>query len=431
MPLPLEAIRVLDLTRLGYGAQATSILGALGAEVIRVESRTRPDPVRMIPPHVPVPGETDGGEGLSASMVAAKGFDRGAIFHKYNFGGKRSIALNLKHPRGMEILERLVACCDVLAESFSAGALERMGLPYDTMRSIRPDIIYVSMSGFGHTGRDRRHVTLGPTAQAITGLTYMVGLPGRRPAGWSFSYLDHMGGYLGAFGVLCAIRHRRRTGEGQHIDVSQIEPGIPLTGAAVLDRAVNGRRYRRDDTPSGNRSLTPPAAPHGAYRCRGNDAWVTIAVCDEAQWRRLCQAMEDPPWAQREALATHESRLANRDSLDREIQAWTRELDRYDVMRRLQDAGVPCGVVQDVRDRFERDEQLRARGYFQRLPNSATGEWHTEQLPYRMSVTPPSVGGRIARGAPSIGEDDVEVYSRLLGLPAEEIQRGEAEGLFR
>jgi crotonobetainyl-CoA:carnitine CoA-transferase CaiB-like acyl-CoA transferase len=224
--------------------------------------------------------------------------------------------------------------------------------------------------------------------------------------------------------VLCAIRHRRRTGEGQHIDVSQIEPGIPLTGAAVLDRAVNGRRYRRDDTPGGNRSLIPPAAPHGAYRCRGDDAWVAIAVCDEAQWRRLCQAMGKPPWTEREALA-------NRDSLDREIEAWTRELDRYEVMRRLQAAGVPCGVVQNARDRFERDEQLRARGYFQRLPNGATGEWHTEQLPYRMSATPPSVGGRIARGAPSIGEDDVEVYSRLLGLRAEEIQRGEAEGLFR
>jgi len=131
--LALAGHGIYDLARFGtpfetgYGAQATSILGALGAEVIRVESRTRPDPVRMIPPHVPVPGEADGGEGLSASMVASKGFDRGAIFHKYNFGGKRSIALNLKHPRGMEILERLVACCDVLAESFSAGALERMG----------------------------------------------------------------------------------------------------------------------------------------------------------------------------------------------------------------------------------------------------------------------------------------------------------------
>jgi crotonobetainyl-CoA:carnitine CoA-transferase CaiB-like acyl-CoA transferase len=431
MLLPLEAIRVLDLTRLGYGAQATSILAALGAEVIRVESRTRPDPVRMIPPHVPVPGEAATGEGLTAAMVASKGFDRGAIFHKYNFGGKKSVALNLKHPRGMEILKRLLARCDVLAESFSAGAMERMGLSYETMRSIRPDIIYVSMSGFGHSGRDSRHVTLGPTAQAITGLTYMVGLPERRPAGWSFSYLDHMGGYLGAFGALCAIRHRRRSGEGQHVDVSQIEPGIPLTGAAVLDRAVNGRRYRRSDTPRSNRSETPAGAPHGAYRCSGDDAWVTIAVFDGTQWRRLCEAMGNPPWTRDAALADHQGRLRNRQLLDDEIERWTRPLDRYEVARRLRDAGVPCGVVQDARDRFERDEQLGARGYFRRLPNSATQSWHAEQLPYRMSVTPPEVGGGIGRGAPSIGEDDLEVYSRLLGLGEDEIRQAEKDGLFQ
>jgi len=430
MPLALDDVRVLDLTRLGYGAQATSILGALGAEIIRVESRTRPDPVRMIPPHIPVAGEA-AGEGLSASMVAAKGFDRGAIFHKYNFGGKRSVTLNLKHPRGMEILKRLVVRCDVLAESFSAGALERMGLTYEAMRTIRPDIIYVSMSGFGHTGRDRGHVTLGPTAQAITGLTYMVGLPERRPAGWSFSYLDHMGGYAGAFGVLCAIRHRRRTGEGQHVDVSQIEPGIPLTGAAVLDRAVNGRRYRRADTPNGNRSATPPGAPHGAYRCRGDDAWVAIAIFDDAQWRRLCEAMGNPSWTRQENVATHEQRLRDPGACDGGIEAWTRGLDRYEVMRRLLEAEVPCGVVQDARDRFERDEQLRAREYFARLPNSATSTWHAERMPYRMSATPPAIGGRIGRGAPSIGEDNREVYSRLLGLGLDEIARGEAEGLFR
>ena len=431
MSLPLDGIRILDLARLGYGAQATSILGALGAEVIRVESKTRPDPVRMIPPHVPVPGEASGGEGLSAAMVAAKGFDRGAIFHKYNFGGKQSVTLNLKHPRGLDILKQLVARSDVVAESFSAGALARMGLPYEAMKAIRPDVIYVSMSGLGHRGRDHAHITLGPTAQAITGLTYMVGLPGRRPAGWSFSYLDHMGGYLGAFAVLCAIRHRRRTGEGQHCDVSQIEPGIPLTGAAILDRAVNGRPYRSEITPRSNRSLLPPAAPHGAYRCRGDDRWVTIAARSEAEWQALVRVMGDPAWARRDEFATLEARLRNEGALDRELEAWTREHERYELMRLLLDAGVPAGVVQDTRDRFERDEQLRARGYFTRLPNRATGEWHAERLPFLMSRTPPATGGTLGRGAPSIGEDNIEVYSRLLGLDAMEIRRGEEEGLFQ
>jgi crotonobetainyl-CoA:carnitine CoA-transferase CaiB-like acyl-CoA transferase len=427
---PLNGVRVLDLTRLGYGAQCTSILGALGADVIRVESRTRPDPVRMIPPHVPVPGETVAtGEGLSAAVVAAKGFNRGGIFWKYNFGGKRSVTLNLKHPRGMETLRAMLAKCDVLTESFSAGTLTRMGLSYEEMRSIRPDVIYVSMSGFGHTGRDRGHVTLGPTAQAITGLTYMVGLPGQRPAGWSFSYLDHMGGYLGAFGVLCAIRHRRRTGEGQHVDVSQIEPGIPLAGPVVLDRAVNGRSYRRPDTPLSNRSSAPPAAPHGAYRCRGSDAWITIAVFDDAQWSALVDSMGEPSWA--DAFRTFEARARDRESLDRHLESWTREHDRYDLMRRLLAAGVPAGVVQDARDRVERDEQLRARGYFTRLRNTETGEWPAEELPFRMSATPPVAGGRLRRGAPCIGEDNAAVYRELLGLAPEEVRRGEEEGLFQ
>ncbi|MGH7896936.1 MAG: CaiB/BaiF CoA transferase family protein [Candidatus Binatia bacterium] len=431
MPFPLEDVRILDLTRLGYGAQATSILGALGAEVIRVESKTRPDPVRMIPPHLPLPGAPREEGQLSAAMVAAKGFNRGGIFHKYNFGGKRSVTLNLKHPRGIEILKRLIAKSDVLAESFSAGALARMGLGYDQLKAIRPDMIYVSMSGFGHTGRDSRHVTLGPTAQALTGLTSMVGLPGRRPAGWSFSYLDHMGGYLGALGTLAALRHRRRTGEGQHVDVSQIEPGIPLTGAAVLDRAVNGRSYRRPEKPESNRSTAPPAAPHGVYRCLVEDAWLTISVTNQRQWKALCRVMGDPPWTESADFATLEARLANQDRLDREIESWTRTGERYRLMNALLEAGVPAGVVQNARDRVERDRQLHARGYFSKLPNSETREWFAEELPFRMTRTPPAVGGRIGRGAPSIGEDNLDVYARLLGLGQAEILRGEDEGLFQ
>src|SRR4029077_1295962 len=239
---------------------------ALGAEVIRIESRTRPDPIRLMPPFVPLPGEAPSGPaGITASTAPDKGFDRGGIFYKYNGGGKRSVALNLKEPRGVDILRRLVATADVVTESFSAGAFARMGFPYEELRRLRPEIIYVRMSGFGHRGRDAAHVTLGPTAQALTGLTYLVGLPGRRPAGWSFSYLDHMGGSLGAYAILAALHHRNRTGEGQHVDVSQIEPGIPLAGPAALDRQANGRRYRRADTPPGNRSPEPPRAPHGAY----------------------------------------------------------------------------------------------------------------------------------------------------------------------
>jgi crotonobetainyl-CoA:carnitine CoA-transferase CaiB-like acyl-CoA transferase len=308
-----------------------------------------------------------------------------------------------------------------MTESFSAGALARMGLPWEELRRLKPDLIYVSMSGFGHLGRDAAHVTLGPTAQALTGLTYLVGLPGRRPAGWSFSYLDHMGGYLGAYAILAALHHRNRTGEGQHVDVSQIEPGIPLAGPAALDRQVNGRSYRRADTPPGNRSPEPPMVPHGAYRTAGEDEWIAIACRDDADWLRLREAMGDPAWACEPRFDTVGGRLADEDALDAQLEAWTSTQQRYVLADRLAEAGVPAAPVQDARDRVERDPQLRARGYFVPLRHSTTGEWPQERPPFRLSDADVHPGGRIRRGPPCIGEDTHEVLRRVLGMDGAEI----------
>jgi len=428
---PLAGVRIVDLTRLGYGAEATQLCGALGAEVLRIESRTRPDPIRMMPPFVPLPGEAPSGAvGITAATVREKGFNRGGIFYKYNGGGKRSVTLNLKDPRGLDLLERLIATTDVVTESFSAGALARMGLPYEELRRIRPHIIYVSMSGFGHRGRDAAHVTLGPTAQALTGLTHLVGLPGRRPAGWSFSYLDHMGGYLGAYAILAALHHRNRTGLGQHVDVSQIEPGIPLAGPAALDRQMNGRSFRRPDTPFGNRSPAPAMAPHGAYRCAGDDAWIAIACRDDADWRRLRAVMNDPDWARDVRFTDVAGRRAHEDELDRALEAWTATHERYALADRLAAAGVPAAPVQNARDRVEHDPQLRARGYFVPLVQSETGEWPQERPPFRLSASDVHPGGRIRRGPPSIGEDTRDVLMRVLGIPEAEITALAEEGVL-
>jgi benzylsuccinate CoA-transferase BbsF subunit len=427
---PLAGIRIVDLTRLGYGAEATALCGTMGAEVLRIESRTRPDPIRMMPPFVPLPGERPAGEaGLAATTMREKGFNRGGIFYKYNTGGKRSITLDLKDPRGLDLLRRLIATADVVTESFSAGTLARMGLPWEELRRLRPDVIYVSMSGFGHRGRDAAHVTLGPTAQALTGLTYLVGLPGRRPAGWSFSYLDHMGGYLGAFAILTALHHRNRTGEGQHVDVSQIEPGIPLAGPATLDRQANGRCYRRPDTPPGNRSAV--MAPHGAYRAAGDDAWIAIACRDDADWRRLRAAMGEPAWARDPRFDTASGRKEHEDELDAALGAWTATEERYALADRLAAAGVPAAAVQDARDRVERDPQLRAREYFVPLRNTETGEWPLERPPFRLSESDVHPGGAIRRGPPSIGEDTHEVLRRVLGLADAEIAALEEAGVLR
>jgi crotonobetainyl-CoA:carnitine CoA-transferase CaiB-like acyl-CoA transferase len=429
-PMALQGVRVLDFCRLGFGSQATLVLGCLGAEVIRVESTTRPDPIRVMPPFVPDPGEV--GEGFGGATLAnaqrASSPNRGGIFYKYNTGGKRSIAVDARHPDGLGVLRRLVAVSDVVTESFAPGTMARWGLDYHALRQLRPDVIYVSMCGYGHTGPDSHYVTMGPTAQALTGLTHLVGLPGREPAGWSFSYLDHVGGYLGAVAALMALAHRRRTGEGQHVDVSQLEPATALAGALLLDRAVNGRSARRSDFPPGNRR---GGAPQGAYRAAGDDRWVVISCTTEAHWVAFVAAAGQPSWAGDGRFASLAGRIRHADDLDRHVEAWTRDRDRYEVMHVLQRAGVPAGAVQDAADRLERDEQLAARGHFTALANAEVGELALEGLPFTMSATPPHAGGAIRRGPPLLDEDADFVLRDVLGLEDDEVARLRAAGALR
>ncbi len=421
--MALAGTRILDFTRLGFGAQATLICGCLGADVIRVESTTRPDPIRVMPPYVPEPGSHGEGFGAAtlANATAASSPNRGGIFYKYNTGGKRSITVDARHPEGLALLKRLVGEVDVVTESFAAGTLERWGLGYEVMAAIKPDLLYVSMCGFGHEGPDTRHVTMGPTAQALTGLTFLTGLPDRPPAGWSFSYLDHVGGYLGAVAILSGLLHRRRTGAGQHIDVSQLEPATALSGAILLDALCNGRPARRPGFPTGNRRYQPPAAPGGAYRALGPDRWVVISCRTEAQWVALVEVMGRPAWTDDPRFCTLAGRVEHADELDRHLGAWTEGRDRYEVMDLCQAAGVPAGAVQDAADRLERDPQLAARGHFTMLGNDEVAPLPLEGLPVRMSATPPRTGGLIDRGPPCLGQDNEAVLGELLGLSADQV----------
>jgi crotonobetainyl-CoA:carnitine CoA-transferase CaiB-like acyl-CoA transferase len=430
--MALEGLRILDFTRLGFGAQATLICACLGADVIRVESTRFPDAIRVMPPFVPEPGERGEAFGAAtlANATAASSPNRGGIFYKYNTGGKRSITVNARHPKGLDVLKGLVASSDVVTESFAAGTLARWGLPYEVMREIRPDLVYVSMCGFGHEGPDTANVTMGPTAQALTGLTFMVGLPDRPPAGWSFSYLDHVGGYLGAIAVLAGVIHRGRTGEGQHIDVSQLEPATALSGALLLDSMLNGRPSRRPGFPTGNRRSDPPGAPSGAYRAAGDDRWVVVSCRTDDQWAGLVRAMGTPSWALEPGFATVAARVEHADALDAHIEAWTAGRDRYEVMELLQRSGVPAGVVQDAADRLERDPQLAARGHYTMLGNAEVDELPLEGVPFRMSATPPHTGGRLRRGPPCLGEDNEAVLSELIGLSADEVAALAADGVL-
>jgi len=430
--MALRGLRILDFTRLGFGAQATLICGCLGAEVIRVESTRHPDAIRVMPPYVPEPGERGAGFGAAtlANAAGAASANRGGIFYKYNTGGKRSITVDARHPKGLALLKDLVSVSDVVTESFAAGTFERWGLGYDVLRAIRPDIIYVSMCGFGHDGPDATHVTMGPTAQALTGLTFMVGLPDRPPAGWSFSYLDHVGGYLGAVAILTGLLHRRRSGEGQHLDVSQLEPATALSGALLLDAMLNNRPSRRPGFPTGNRRIHPPTAPGGAYRAAGPDKWVVISCRTDEQWASFVTAIGRPPWTEDPRFATLGGRVEHVDELDALVESWTSGRDRYEVMDTLQAAGVPAGVVQDAADRLERDPQLAARGHFTALGNAEVAPLLLEGVPFRMSATPPRTGGYLDRGPPLLGEDTSAVLVELLGLTSDDVRALADEGVL-
>jgi crotonobetainyl-CoA:carnitine CoA-transferase CaiB-like acyl-CoA transferase len=258
----------------------------------------------------------------------------------------------------------------------------------------------------------------------------MVGLPDRPPAGWSFSYLDHVGGYLGAIAVLAGLIHRGRTGQGQHIDVSQLEPATALSGALLLDAMLNHRPGRRPGFPTGNRRAHPPRAPSGAYRARGDDAWVVVSCRTQQQWDALVHALGDPAWAGEARFATLSGRVEHTEDLDAHLEAWTVQRDRYEVMDLLQRAGVPAGVVQDAADRLERDPQLAARGHYTMLGNGEVDPMPLEGVPFRMSATPPHTGGALHRGPPCLGEDNETVLGKLLGMSVSDVAALAAEGVL-
>ena len=407
--LPLQGVRVLDLTWIIAGPIAVRVLGDFGADVVKIEHEQSVDSVRM---GRPIVGD--------APTLNNSGF------FNYVNRNRRSMLLNVRHPEGMALLKRMIAVSDVLIENFSSGVLASWDLDYPQLREIREDIVYCSISGFGHTGRDREYTTWGPTAQALGGLTAMSGMPGKPPAGWGYSFMDHVAGYAAAEAILMALHHRNRTGEGQHIDLSQVEAGIVLTGPAVLDYTVNGRSWRREGMPPGNRAWQPEVAPHNTYACAGEDRWIAIAVMNDAEWQALVRAMDEPAWAEDERFASNAGRLAHQDELDRHLAAWTAGFEDYALMTLLQSAGVRAGVCQKPGDRVACDPQLAARGWWQTIEHPELGVCEYDGVAPRLSETP----GALRRPSPTLGQHTHEVASEWLGMSDEEIGEHEALGVF-
>ncbi|MDA0263533.1 MAG: CoA transferase [Chloroflexi bacterium] len=399
-PLALRGIRVLDFTWIHAGPSATRILSDQGAQVIKVESN----------------------QALSVVGGPASNTARG-LGQRHNWNaGKLSISLNMKTDAGKELARRLVAVSDVVAENFSGRVMPGWGLDYEGVRRIKPDIIMLSMSGFGRTGPWKDRVSYGQTLQAWSGFTDLTGFPDSAPSGPASAYSDAVAGMAGAQAVLLALLQRARTGQGQWIDVSQMEALSALLGPMTLDLSANQADVQR----TGNRLAHGGGAPHGVYRCRGEDRWLAITVFTEDEWTAFARAIGSPEWASKQRFSSAESRAKYAGELDPLVESWTSQQDAEEAMHLLQAAGIAAGVAQTGEDLAEHDPQLRERGLFQEVPD-AQGVLRTiERAPYRLSRTP----GSVTRGAPEFGADQTFVLSEILGVDDEELAEMAIAGAF-
>ena len=278
------------------------------------------------------------------------------------------------------------------------------------------------MTGFGCSGPYRDHVSYGPTLQALIGYTHMMAEPGGPPAGFGYSYADLAGGNAGALAVLAALWQRQQTGCGQEVDLSQYEVVASLIGPTLLERALDGG----ESMPTGNSSPEGPGAPHGVYRCAGEDRWLAITVFDDEEWRRFASALGDPTWTREARFATREGRLTHAAALDELVGVWSRTQVAEAAMARLQAAGVPAGLVANAQDVCVRDPQLAARGHFVVVPTPEGGTVRMDGPPYVLSETPARVGG----SGPLLGEHTDEVLASVLGCDPCELEGLRAAGVI-
>lgn len=400
----LGHIRICDFSGQLAGAGSTRYLAAMGAQVIRVE-----DPVRK--------GRWDILRGTPPFVDERRGLELSGAFNNHNVE-KLGVTVNLRTDEGRDLLRRLVAVSDVVTENFAAGVLERLGFGWDELRAIKPDIVYVSNSGFGATGPYRSFKTWGPIVQACCGLSFGSGLPGLPAAGIGYSYMDHHGGNFMALAILAGLVHRNRTGEGQWIDMACTEAGATILGPAVLDFTVNGRPLRRAGSPDSNHSRSPAMAPHNVYPAAGPDQWIAIACRDDADWAALASVVGDP-WTEDDRFDDLAGRLAHEADLDEAMARWTAAHDRNELAHRLQRAGVPAAAVARPVDRIERDPNTAAWGLWPTVTHDEIGDVRVDGLPVRFSAS----DWTIERGAPLLGQHNREVFGGILGMSDAELDR--------
>jgi benzylsuccinate CoA-transferase BbsF subunit len=384
------------------GPLATRYFADHGATVIRVESRQRPDFLRTLRLTPNSPGGLDGAHHFAVLNA-----------------NKLSVALNLSRPEAVGVARRLALWADAVAENFAPGAMAKWGLDYASLVKARADLVMISTCLNGQTGPERHYPGFGGQGSALAGFNQLTGWPDREPLGPYGTITDSLSPRFAALLLASALLHRRRTGEGQHIDLSQVEGGIVCLSELVVTYTANGERLSR----LGNRSRHE--APHGVFPCAGDDRWVAIVVHDDEDWRRLVGAMGEPAWASDPAIAAAAGRLARVGEIERRIADWTRGEDAPALAERLQAAGVEAAPVEDFAD-LHQDPQLAHRGHFRPVTHAVLGPHPVETHAIRFSAMAP----RIEAPAPRLGEHTEHVLQELLGMPAEEIARLGGAGAF-
>ncbi len=396
MAKALEGVRVLDFTQYLSGPHCTSVLSELGAEVLKIEMPGKGEPERLAMPMTPKRESYQ--------------------FLSYN-RGKKSITLNLKSSKGLEIARKLAGKVDVLVENFAPGGMQRLGLSYEEVSKINPRIIYASISGFGQTGPRRNDVSYDVVAQAMGGLMSVTGYAGGEPLKAGISLGDYMGGYNGVIGILAALYYRTLTGEGQSIDIS-MQDGI---WAMVFPDRANYFDTRIVPGRIGNKLSS--SAPFGAYNAR--DGHVVICTITDPQWQKVLQAMGREDLSGEPRFATRESRTQNMEEVDGLVQAWCRERTVEEVLAILKKYGVPCSPLPTF-DQVAGDPQLLSRDMIVEVEQPVSGKVKLSGSVYKMSKTPGDRRKRI----PAVGEHNEEIYGGLLGIDEQEIQRLRQEGVF-
>ncbi len=394
MRRPLEGVRVADFTWVWAGPYGTMYLSHLGAEVIKIESNTRIDVTRRLPLYP---------TGMEA------GVNRSGLFNQWSLG-KKSVLINFSTPEGLAVVKELIQNSDVVVDNFATGVMERLGLGYDDLVKIKPDIIMASISGYGHSGPLKNYMGYGPAIAPLTGLSAMTGYAGGPPQEVGISYGDPNSGIHAAVAVTASLAARKRTGKGQYIDVSLWESVAALVPEGWMDYAMNGLE------PARRGNLDPLMAPHTCFRCAGEDEWVSIACGNDAEWRALCRAMDQAGLGTDARFRTVQDRKANEDALENIVTAWTEKRDKWQLTQTLQAAGVAAFPSMNSKDLAD-DPHLKQRGFFVELPHAEVGVRKHTGIPWLLTESPNGVQAP----APLLGQHTEQVMRDVLGYADERI----------